>query len=320
MMGGAIRLESQRGRGSTFTFTARVGLAADPGTETGTGIVEAFRGRRALVVDDHETNRTMLEETMRTWGMEATTAASAGEALTAIGNAARDRYDLMLLDARMAGLDGFGLVERIREQFGLPGSCVVMLTAGRAPQDVERARQLGAACLAKPIRLADLQQTIAAVLEREGRAASRPVQDAAEPRPQVTGLRVLVAEDNVVNQRLAAALLARRGHEAVIAANGREAIDAWKRGRFDAIFMDVQMPEMGGFEATTLIRSLEAGQRPIRIIAMTAHAMSGDRERCLAAGMDDYVTKPISIKEIDRVLAEIRDRQQSGFDEMPAHA
>ena len=320
MMGGAVRLESRRGRGSTFTFTARVGVAADPGTAAGTTVVQAFRGRRALVVDDHETNRTMFEETMRAWGMEATTAASGGEALTAIGNAARDgfQYDLMLLDARMPGMDGFALVARIREQFGSPGSSVVMLTGGRAPQDVERARQLGAACLAKPVRLADLQQTIAAVLEREVRAASRPVRHAAEPRPQVTGLRVLVAEDNLVNQRLAAALLARRGHEAVIAANGREAVDAWKRGGFDAIFMDVQMPEMGGFEATTLIRSLEAGQRPIRIIAMTAHAMSGDRERCLAAGMDDYVTKPISIKEIDRVLAEIRDRQQSGFDEMPA--
>jgi signal transduction histidine kinase/CheY-like chemotaxis protein len=307
MMGGAIGVKSERGRGSTFTFTARVTLdAAGPGRAAAP--VDPLRGRRALVVDDHETNRTMLDETMRAWGLQATVASSAVEAVAALEKGREEgwHYDVFLFDARMPGTDGFTLFEEARARFGIRGSAVIMLTAGRLPADVERCRALGlAAHVPKPVRHAQLRQAIYDALRCTNPAASVPVANTREP--QLHGLRLLVAEDNVVNQKVAAGLLARRGHEAVIASTGVEAVAAWERGGFDAIFMDVQMPEMDGFEATAIIRAAEAGgDQHTQIIAMTAHAMTGDRERCLAAGMDEYLTKPISFSEIDRVLARVR--------------
>jgi signal transduction histidine kinase/CheY-like chemotaxis protein/CBS domain-containing protein len=309
MMGGAIGVKSQRGGGSTFTFTARVSLDA-AGQSHAVAPMDALRGRRALVVDDHETNRSMLDETMRAWGLQTTVAGSAADAVAALAKG-RDEgwhYDVFLFDARMPGTDGFTLFEAARARFGVRASAVIILTTGRLPEDVERCQALGlAAHLPKPIQHAALRQAISDVLGCGTPAAGVAAATPREPQVQGQGLRLLVAEDNVVNQKVAAGLLARRGHEAVIASNGQEAVAAWERGGFDAIFMDVQMPEMDGFEATAIIRAAEAGgDEHTQIIAMTAHAMTGDRERCLAAGMDEYLTKPISISEVDRVLARIR--------------
>jgi CheY-like chemotaxis protein len=187
-----------------------------------------------------------------------------------------------------------------------------MLTSGSRPNDLERCRELRvAAHLTKPVRQAELLRTIQNVVAQESAAAGAAAHTPAAA-PVGCRLRILVAEDNVVNQKLASGLLSRRGHEAVIACNGREALDAWKVDGFDAIFMDVQMPEMDGFEATAMIREGERDTGAhIPIIAMTAHAMSGDRERCLGAGMDDYLTKPVSVKDIDRVLLQLTERRRT---------
>jgi signal transduction histidine kinase/CheY-like chemotaxis protein len=313
MMGGSIHLTSQPGRGSTFTFSIRAGIDSAQDRVRLSVPLPHLRGLRALVVDDHEINRCVLEETLRFWGLEPTIASGATEALAAIEEAARtgSPYRLVISDVQMPGIDGFTLVQQAQTRFALDGATVVMLTSGSRPDDLERCRELRvAAHLTKPVRQAELLRTIqnlVAVAARESEPARTPA-----VAPGGCGLRILVAEDNVVNQKLASALLVRRGHETVIACSGREAIDAWKQGGFDAIFMDVQMPEIDGFEATAMIRESERGTGDhIPIIAMTAHAMTGDRERCIAAGMDDYVTKPISVREIDRVLMQLIEQRRT---------
>ena len=305
MMGGRFKLTSAPGQGSTFAFTIRAHIAADESLMR-IASTTSLRGLRVLVVDDHETNRLILDEMLRAWGVQAMVASSAADALVAIGQAAAEGspFGVLLVDVHMPGKDGFTLVEEAHTRLQQDGSKVIMLTSDRRPGDVERCRELGvAAHLTKPLRQAELLRTIQQAVGREAQAASEPARAVAAPARR---LRLLVAEDNIVNQRLAAALLSRRGHDPVVVSNGREAIEAWRRKTFDAIFMDVQMPELDGFEATAAIREAE-GQTGghVPIIAMTAHAMSGDRERCLAGGMDDYLTKPISIKEVDRVLSEL---------------
>jgi len=189
-----------------------------------------------------------------------------------------------------------------------------MLTSDRQPGDLDRCRELQvAAHLIKPVRQAQLRQAVAAATGPRGETGARP---AAVAGVSAAGdserLRVLVAEDNAVNQKLARAMLTRLGHASVLASDGREAIAEWTTGGFDVIFMDVQMPDLDGFDATREIRRLEAGTGVrVPIVAMTAHAMPGDRERCLAAGMDDYVTKPISLAEIARVLASIQSSRRA---------
>jgi CheY-like chemotaxis protein len=313
MMGGGIRVESESGQGSTFVFTVNVGLnaAVEPAVEAAP--LAQLRGRRVLVVDDHATNRRILERTLTQWGLSPALAADARSAVHALRTSRDgDPFDLLLVDVHMPEMDGYTLVEHARADRLLADAAVVMLTSDRRPGDLERCRALGvAAHLIKPIRQSDLAQTIQTAL------APRPAASVAEVRAQapVEGtaaaparLRILVAEDNPVNQRLARALLARRGHEVVIAGDGRQAVDVWtsERTRIDAIFMDVQMPDMDGLEATQAIRQAERalGTR-VPIVAMTAHAMSGDRERCLGAGMDDYITKPIAFDAVDAVLARL---------------
>ena len=310
MMGGKIHIASEPGRGSTFAFSMRAHIAPADDTAGRITAVTSLRGLRALVVDDHETNRRILDEMLRTWGVQPTIASGAAEARAAIDRAAGEGapFGILLVDVHMPGKDGFTLVEEAHTRLQQDGSKVIMLTSDRRPGDVERCRELGvAAHLTKPVRQAELLRTIQKAVGREAQAGSGA---AAAPAAPAHRLRLLVAEDNLVNQKLASALLSRRGHDPLIVSNGREALEAWRREPFDAIFMDVQMPEMDGFEATAAIRAEErqAGAR-VPIIAMTAHAMAGDRERCIAGGMDDYVMKPISIKEIDRVLAQLAEKR-----------
>jgi signal transduction histidine kinase/DNA-binding response OmpR family regulator len=309
LMGGAITLTSREGHGSIFTFTIAAGLADGVDTRP-PGPVDVTPGQRVLVVDDNETNRRILDETLRVWGFAPTLAADAKAALAAL-DAARSAgapFDLLLVDVHMPGIDGFTLLELARGRHTLGGTVVVMLTSDRQPGDLDRCRELQvAAHLIKPVRQTQLRQALATVAGQRpaGVAAAGPRQQAAAG--DADRLRVLVAEDNVVNQKLAKAMLTRLGHECVLASDGREAIAEWGAGGYDVIFMDVQMPELDGFDATREIRRIEAGSGVrVPIVAMTAHAMPGDRERCLGAGMDDYVTKPISLSEIARVLSSIQ--------------
>jgi signal transduction histidine kinase/DNA-binding response OmpR family regulator len=308
LMGGTISLTSREGEGSTFTFTIAAGAAAAPESRPTASAVSGA-GQRILVVDDNETSRRILDETLRGWGFVPTLAAGAAEALGALAAArARDAaFPLLLVDAGMPVTDGFTLLERAHASGNFDGTAIVMLTSDRQPADLDRCRELKvAAHLIKPVRPAPLRQALAAAAGDRAHATSvRHRSGPVAPAP-AERLRVLVAEDNVVNQKLARAMLTRLGHECTLTADGREAIAEWSTGVHDVVFMDVQMPDPDGFDATREIRRQEAGTgRRIPIVAMTAHAMPGDRERCLMAGMDDYITKPVSLAEVGRVLAAI---------------
>ncbi len=305
-MGGQMRVESRLGEGSTFHFTARFDLADDKPGRSRRPNPAAIFGLRVLAVDDNATNRHILEEMLAGWGMVPATAAGAREALRRIREAreAGEPFRLVLSDAHMPEIDGFTLAEQIAREPGMSEAAVIMLTSGDRPEDATRCEQYGiAAYLLKPVKQSELFDAIVTslgiedVLEEPAPASP----GASEKRPGPW--KILLAEDSVVNQKLAVALLERHGHTVVVAGNGREAIAALQSQPFDLVLMDVQMPEMDGLEATGLIRAGEkqTGAR-VPIVAMTAHALKGDRERCLAAGMDDYISKPIHAKQLYETL------------------
>jgi CheY-like chemotaxis protein len=310
LMGGTFSLTSREGHGSIFSFTAVCGAAEGVDTRTPAGPIDVAPGQRVLIVDDNATNRRILDETLRLWGFTPTLAPDAATALAALDEARAigQPFRILLVDVHMPGTDGFALLEQARAGHDLSSAVVVMLTSDRQPGDLERCRELEvAAHLIKPVRQSQLRQALASAAGQRIDAGSGTGSRAVAVRSDADRLRVLVAEDNLVNQKLAKAMLARLGHDCVLASDGREAIAEWSQGRYDVVFMDVQMPNLDGFEATREIRRLEAGTGSrVPIVAMTAHAMPGDRERCLAAGMDDYVTKPISLAEVGRVLGAIR--------------
>jgi two-component system, sensor histidine kinase and response regulator len=303
LMGGRVGLTSEIGKGSVFDFTAGFGIQSE---DTVPESVPHTRlsNLRALVVDDNATNRRILDGILRSWGMRATLAASGSEALKILsgGDQSADRFALILTDARMPSMDGFDLVRRIRETPTLKAATVLMLTSVHTTEDVARAHELGiSSYLVKPVRRSALLSAIT-----ESLVGSPAVQEAVTPLADATrgkSLKVLVAEDNPVNRKLAASILQRAGHDAILVTNGKEAVDAVTRERFDVVLMDVQMPVMGGFEATRLIRELEASSgRRTPIIAVTAHAMKGDREDCFAAGMDGFAPKPIQSAKLLEML------------------
>ncbi len=309
MMGGTIWLESEVGRGTRFHFTVRVG-SSGKAVEVGTiAPPEILRGVKVLVVDDNRTNRRILEGMLKRWEMRPASVEGGEEALAEL-SAAREAgvpYRLILTDMHMPGMDGFALVERIRQRPELFAATIMMLTSAGHRGDAARCQALGvSAYLLKPIRQSELRQAIARVLGAGEQGGAIPLvtryslQDTRDP---TTVLRILLVEDNPVNQRLATRLLEKRGHRVILAANGREALEVLATESFDLVFMDVQMPEMDGLEATALIREREKGtgvHQPV--IALTAHAMKGDREKCLAGGMDAYLTKPIQPQELDDLL------------------
>jgi two-component system sensor histidine kinase/response regulator len=293
LMGGRVWLESEATAGSVFHFTAFFGLGELPQMDRPDALMLQLP---VLIVDDNAVNRRIFVETLSRWQMKPKAVEGGRAALEALLEAAQAGrpYALVLLDANMPDLDGFEVAEQIRQQQSLTGATIMMLTSSGQYGDVARCRELGVATyLTKPIRPVELLQAIYRALE----APSSEVltsQAGKGLRGSTSTLRVLLAEDNPVNQRVAVGLLSRRGHTVVVANNGREALEAFDRGTFDVVLMDVQMPEVGGFEATKGIRERELGTgKHIRIIAMTAHAMQGDRERCLAAGMDEYLSKPV---------------------------
>ena len=304
MMGGRIWLESERVKGSRFHFTVQAGTSG-PRCSTQPIPQARLAGLPVLLVDDNATNRRVLQEALERWGMKPVVAASAVEALDILhgtrGSAVP--FALLLTDAHMPGMDGFMLVERVREESDLSQTTIMMLTSADQHGHAARCRELGiAAYLIKPVVLSDLLSAILRVLA----TTTQPVEKAREVAPlheEQRRLRVLLAEDNAVNQRLASRLLEKHGHTVVVTSNGRQAVQAFDEVAFDLVLMDVQMPEMDGFEATAAIRARESEKGThTPVLAMTAHAMTGDRERCLAAGMDGYVPKPIQAKELFRAI------------------
>jgi signal transduction histidine kinase/CheY-like chemotaxis protein len=302
MMGGAIWVDSEAGKGSCFHFTISFGAAHEPPPSLPDGQV-SLAGVPVLVVDDNVTNRRILTEILWSWKMKPASAASGAEALAMLRRASErgDSFALVVSDVHMPEMDGFDLVLRIRNSPQLAGAVVMMLTSGETQGDVARCRELGISVyLTKPVRRADLRAAVIAALEpRVKSAGSEGAAPSPRPAPGLRGsskLRILLTEDNIVNQRVAFRILDKEGHRVVVAGNGREALRQLEAQTFDLILMDVQMPEMGGFEATAVIRQKEKERghnEHIPIIAMTAHAMAGDRELCLANGMDDYMSKPI---------------------------
>jgi CheY-like chemotaxis protein len=273
-------------------------------------------GMRVLVVDNSATNLRIMGETLTRWGMMACLVEDGASALREMQLAHMQGHPfvLVLTDAHMPGMDGFALAERINRDPQLADASIVVLTSAGEPGDAARCRQLQvAAYLTKPVQQVELQETLQQVMGGRPKSGVESSTEVHEARPQVTdgpiGLRILVAEDNPVNQLLATRLLEKRHHQLTVVGNGLEVLGALERHRdkgFDLILMDVQMPEMNGFEATRIIRERERTQGGhVPIIAMTAHAMKGDRERCVAAGMDGYVAKPIQVQEFYAVIAEV---------------
>jgi signal transduction histidine kinase/CheY-like chemotaxis protein len=302
MMGGRIWLESVPGQGSTFHVTMNVVRANDAPADAPPADLPDVP---VLIVDDNVVNRRIFVEMLARRRMKPVAVESGAAALDALSAAshAGHPFPLVLLDANMPGLDGFSVAEEIGRRPELAGATIMMLTSSGEYGDTERCRAAGiAAYLVKPIRQADLVAAIRRALDaRRAPAEPAPAGSPTLAPPTFTRARVLLAEDNVVNQRVAVRLLAKRGHEVTVVANGREALTALEQSSFDVVLMDLQMPEMGGLEATAVIRERERGRGRggrTRIIAMTAHALKGDRERCLAGGMDGYVSKPIDRLEL----------------------
>ena len=302
MMHGRIWVESEPGKGSTFHFTARFGRAM-AGAQPKRGAPVTLQGVSVLIVDDNATNRRVLDETLSAWGMRPYMAADGFQALRALKQVhdSGAPINLVLTDAHMPNLDGFHLAERIKSDPELEGTLVTMITSGGQRGDAARCRELGiSAYLTKPVRQVDLLEAIVNVLSLKVQVPENPsVVTRHSLRENRRGLQILLAEDNVVNQRLTAHLLESRGHRVTIASNGREALELIQKQPFDLALADVQMPEMDGLQLAGAIREKERGTSThLPIIAMTAYAMKGDRERCLEAGMDDYVAKPINPKQL----------------------
>src|SRR6266566_3854866 len=294
LMGGELSVKSEVGCGSEFSFSLALPVETAPPTRV-VGLA-ALGGRRMLIVDDNQTNRRILREMLAAEGINVDEASTAADGLEALR---RVRYDLAILDVQMPDMDGFQLATAVRTDKKIKRTNLLMLTSAGQRGDGERCRELGIrGYLTKPMSRSDLLEALGTVLAGSPDEAGTPDvvtrHTIAESRAT---LRVLLAEDNPVNQQVAVAMLVKRGHEVHVSSNGREAVEAVKRRDYDVVLMDIQMPEMDGFEATHAIRALPKG-KDLPIIGLTAHALSGERERCLSHGMTDYLAKPFKAHEL----------------------
>jgi two-component system sensor histidine kinase/response regulator len=310
MLGGTLWVESEVGQGSQFHFTIHVNAVDTKVTNPAMiSHPDVLHGIKVLIVDDNRTNRRILEGLLRHWKMRTTTVEDGEQALDKLTFArdAGEPYGLILTDMHMPRMDGFDLIKRIRDDPGLVTATIMMLTSGGQRGDALRCEELGiAAYLLKPVRQAELREALIRVVGAKQQMHPIPIvtrRTLYNGEIPVRPLRILLAEDNAINQLLATRLLEKRGHHVTVTSNGREALAALIKEKFDLVLMDVQMPEMSGIEATIALREKEKGSREqVPIIALTALVMKGDRERCLAAGMNGYLSKPIRPQELDEIL------------------
>ncbi len=319
MMGGRFWLESEVGKGSTFHFTASFDLATSPQSKT---LPETLNDLTVLVVDDNETSARILEDILAHWGLKPVVVTDGKSALKTMKQARKKGhpFDLVFLDAKMPGMDGFDVARTINDDPGLVGSIVMLLEAADLQKSREHCRKLGLGhCLTKPLTHSDLFDLIISLpiisaddLVEAAAPGTPPAPDRKSPSQAPhpgRHLRILLAEDNLINQKLAVAILEKMGHTVAIADDGEEALAALEEDTYDLVLMDIQMPKMDGLEATKAIREREQQTgRHLPIIAMTAHALKGDRERFMTAGMDDYISKPIHIEKLQAVLNTVADQ------------
>ncbi len=324
LMGGDIGVDSVEGEGATFWFTARFEIQTEqPGTQNLTVYPDSISGRRVLAVDDNDINRRILKAYLESWQCSYTVVSGGHDALAVIQKAdeQNDMYDVAVIDMMMPKMDGMQLALKIKEKKEWSGIRLIMLTSGGIRGDGGRAQEIGFdAYLHKPIRQSDLYNAILMVLHGKSDLPDMDT-DSGKPDKLVTRYaiaeqkkrmtRILLVEDNIINRKVAVLTLKKLGYSADVAHNGKEAVNAVARKKYDVVLMDIQMPEMDGFEATREIRRLNTAARDIPIIAMTANAMKGDREKCLAAGMNDYVTKPINADQLYAALK--KQLTQVGF-------
>jgi signal transduction histidine kinase/CheY-like chemotaxis protein len=304
LMGGAIGLKSVPGESTTITFDAYFDVS--PGSQPAPVIPneEDLQGMPTLIIDDNATNRKLLSELTHQWKMKPQMCDSGESGLAELSRAASEGnpYRLLLLDEQMPGMDGMEVLDRIRRNPGLQSVVIMMLTSCDQVESAARCRQMGVETyLTKPISPSDLLGSIRLAIGVHTPASTNTL-PAARISASSLSLNILLAEDNLVNQRVAMTMLGKMGHRITLATNGLEALKQWRQGDFDLLLMDVQMPEMTGLEATTQIRREEALGAHVPIVAMTASAMSEDRDRCLSAGMDDFVSKPVSYKAIEEMI------------------
>jgi CheY-like chemotaxis protein len=317
-MGGAMTVESEPGKGSKFEFNVNVGTVAETGDETAAQGRVSLEGVSVLVVDDNSTNRRIFEDVLRGWGMLPETAVSGREGLDLVRRrmSRGQSFDIVLTDMHMPEMDGFSLVEELNKS-AARSKPILMLTSGERWGDLTRSRELGiAAYLTKPVRRRDLRAAVCAALgeaERSGQSTNENRRSIAHANASARSMHILVAEDNEINQLVACGILEQAGHTVEVAQNGAEVGPMLAARSFDVVLMDIQMPVMDGFQATAEIRKLEKETGAhIPVIAMTAHAMTGYMERCLAAGMDGYVTKPVQYRLLLQALEGIEVKKPAG--------
>jgi two-component system sensor histidine kinase/response regulator len=316
LMSGTITVESEPGRGSTFAFRARFGRGLQPAKPPSAQPPILIRNLRVLIVDDNDTNRRILVEWLRGWQMDAAAVSDGPTALDSLWDAVTDGrpYELVLLDARMPDTDGLSLAASIRKRAELSATRIILLTSGNRPGDIERLRELRIdAHLLKPLQQSELLDTIYNVMSHSngGSAATEMPLQAQRPAadPSFIPLHILVAEDNEFSAQLLEQLLTRRGHRVTLATNGTDAVARTRDDDFDLLFLDIHMPELDGFQVVQAIREREhGGSRRLPVIALTARSRKEDRDKCLAAGMDDFLVKPVHTdslwQAIDRVMAD----------------
>jgi len=311
LMGGRIWVESESGKGSTFCFTAKFKVGARDNTSSASEGRPILNGTSVLIVDDNRTNRLILQRVLESWGMRAVAVESAPEAILLLQRASAEgqSFGILLTDYRMPDMDGLRLIREVKRAPGLVGTAILMVTSEDYNETYARCSELGVrAPLIKPVKHSELLAAVSNLLLPSG-ASHAPVAPSADDQPSSrVKLRILLAEDDLVNQKLGERMLHKLHHEVVIVQDGKQAVERIQRESFDLVFMDVHMPKMDGFAATRAIRDWERARGAhTPIIAMTANAMKGDDQECFAAGMDGYIAKPFSLNGLQKTIAQQMD-------------